>query len=322
MIEQNIVSLFQKNKDEFLSGEKISADLGVSRASVWKYIKKLRRDGFEIEAFPRNGYRLKSIPDKLYGNIVGSNLDTQIIGKKAIYHYEDIDSTNNKAYELADKGGTEGTIVFAEKQSHGKGRMGRFWASPTGGIYMSIILRPEVEPAKICALTLAVAVSVAKAIDNTCGTKSSIKWPNDILIEGKKVSGILTEIKAEPDKIEFLILGIGINVNVNLNKLPKASAVLRADRIKIVQSVLKEIEKVYYQFLKKGFVSIRDECKALSCVIGKTVEINVSAGFSSKKGTAIDIDENGALVIKTGDGKIKHIFSGDVILSEYKKNNS
>ncbi|MFH1798381.1 MAG: biotin--[acetyl-CoA-carboxylase] ligase [Candidatus Omnitrophota bacterium] len=310
-IEQNIISLLQKSNNRFISGEKISSVLGVSRAAVWKYIKKLREGGFRIEALPRRGYCLKLLPDKLYGHIVSSDLDTRVIGKKSIYHYEDIDSTNAKAYELADKGAEEGTVVFAETQSRGKGRMGRAWISPSGGIYMSIVLRPRSEPSGIGAITLVSALAIARAIQDVRAVGCGIKWPNDILIEGKKVCGILTEIKAESDKIDFLILGIGINVNVDLKKLPKTSTSLQADRIRLVQCALKEIEKVYYQFLKQGFVSLRDECKALSCVIKKQVVIKDHARLT--EGVVVDIDERGAMVVKTDDGALRHIFSGDVM---------
>lgn len=320
-IKKKIITFFRNNQEEFTSGEEISQRLGFSRASVWKYIKKLREEGYNVEALPHRGYRLVSTPDKLYGYDFSGELGTKSLGKQSIYHYDSIESTNDKAYELAEKGEAEGTIVIAETQTRGKGRIGRKWISPrSGGIYTSLILRPDAETDEIPAVTLIAGIAIIKAIKKTCGIEAKMKWPNDILIDGRKVCGILTEIKAQPDRVDFLVLGIGINVNTAPGKLPKEATSLKEktgsdiSRMELLKHVLEEVEKDYIRFSKKGFSSLRGECKKASMVIGQHVKIEEH--HRSVEGRAVDIDEKGALTIKLKDGSLKRIFSGDVILSK------
>ncbi len=264
--KRQILRFFYERKNKYVSGEEISASLGFSRASLWKHINKLRLDGYLIEAVPHLGYTLKAAPDKMYGYDVGIGLGTDIIGKQKIWHYESLESTNNTAYELAEKGEPEGTLVVAETQTLGKGRLGRKWISPkNGGIYFSLILRPEMESDKVPVITLVAAVSVQKAIKKVCGISAGIKWPNDILIGGKKVCGILTELKAQPDMVDFLILGVGINVNTEIKKLPPEATSLKNEssrsvsRIKLMRRVLTEMEKDYQKMKNEGFMPIREE---------------------------------------------------------------
>ena len=225
-IYNEILTVFRKNPGDFVSGEDISDKLEVSRASIWKYINKLREDGYIIDAVPHLGYRLKSAPDKLLSYEIQNGLKTKRIGKGPIYHYENIASTNDAAYELAEKGEPEGTLVVAEAQFHGKGRIGRKWVSPKGdGLYMSLILRPDMETDEIPSITLIAATSAVRTINELCRLDAKTKWPNDILINGKKLGGILTEIKAQPDAVDFLVLGVGINVNTPKSKLPDVSKI-------------------------------------------------------------------------------------------------
>ncbi len=309
-IKKQIITFLAARGEKHTSGEAMSESLGFSRAYLWKYIGKLRREGFDIEAAPHRGYILKSHPDKLYGYDVGKN---------TVYHYESIDSTNDKAYELAEAGATEGTIVFAEAQTSGKGRMGRKWVSPPGeGIYMSLILRPDVDVSEISTITLIAALSVTRAIKETCSIEAGIKWPNDIMIDGKKVCGILTEMKAEPDMVDFVVLGMGINVNTDATLLPPGGISLRGvlarrvERVSLVKNILKNFENDYEKFRSNGFAALREECKASSAVLGKRVRVEEHT--RSTEGVVSDIDEKGALIIETDDGSFSRMFSGDVVL--------
>ncbi|MGB3111661.1 MAG: biotin--[acetyl-CoA-carboxylase] ligase [Candidatus Omnitrophota bacterium] len=318
-IKTKILKIFRKDPGVFVSGEDISNGLGVSRASIWKHISKLREDGYVIDAVPHLGYRITSVPDKLFGHEITYGLKTRAIGQKNIFHYESIDSTNDEAYKLAEKGEPEGTVVIAESQACGKGRMGRKWVSPKGGgIYMSVILRPDVETDEIPTITLITAISAVEAIEKICSVKAKIKWPNDIIVNGKKLGGILTEIKAQPDRVDFLVLGIGINVNTPPNKLPKTGTSLkneclnRVDRAELVRFFLEIFEKDYMLFRKEGFSSLREECKSRSSVLGKKVK--VAEHHRVLEGQAVDIDEKGALIIELGDGSRRRVFSGDVTL--------
>ena len=318
-ITEKILEVFRKNAGNYVSGEDISRALKISRAYVWKYITKLRDDGYEIDAVPHLGYRLRSAPDKLYPVEIKLGLNTKVIGQKEIFHYDAIGSTNEKAYELAESGVPEGTIVAAEEQSRGKGRMGRVWASPRGGgIYVSLVLRPDVEMDEIPTITLIAASSIARAIKKVSGVDAGVKWPNDLFVNGKKVSGILTEIKAQPDNVDFLVLGIGINVNTPAGKLPHTATSLKTetsspwDRVELLRVTLEEIEKDYEEFKKNGFPALRDECKKRSILLGRKVEI--SEHKKVIKGTVSDIDEKGVLIVEDAKGGLKRVFAGDVVL--------
>jgi len=316
-IKKQILDIFYKNSGKYVSGEDISASLGFSRAGLWKHVNKLRDDGYVIEAVPHLGYVLRSTPDKMYGYEIGRGLNTDIFGKQKIRHFESITSTNSKAYELAEEGAPEGTLVVAETQTSGKGRLGRKWISPKGkGIYCSIILRPDMEIDSIPVITLAGAVSIQRTIKKVCGIDAGVKWPNDILIGGKKVCGILTEIKAQPDMVDFLIIGIGININTDRKQIPPEATSLKIEsahcvsRTEFLRLMLNEMEKDYKKIKMEGFQTLRDECKNKSTVLNK--HIKVSEHHRAIEGIAVDIDEKGALIIQTKTGERKRIFSGDV----------
>ncbi|MBD3426079.1 MAG: biotin--[acetyl-CoA-carboxylase] ligase [Candidatus Omnitrophica bacterium] len=315
--KREIIAFFRNKRDKFISGEDISDSLGFSRASVWKYIKKLREDGYSIEAVPNLGYKLAATPAKMYGYDIASVLKTRKFGKKNIYHYESIDSTNNKAYELAESGEPEGTVVIAENQTQGKGRMGRRWVSPKGtGIYMSLIVRPDAEMDEIPAMTLITAYCIIKAVKDASGLEARMKWPNDVIVNGKKLCGILTEIKAQPDQVNFLVLGIGVNVNTPSSKLPPEGTSIKnecgceIDRPDLARGILTQFEKGYTRFTNEGFGAIRKECMDCSFTLGKKVK--VLEHHRSIEGEAVDIDEKGALIIRTASGEKRRVFSGDV----------
>lgn len=318
-VKKTILDLFGKSGGGFVSGEEISDRLGFSRAYAWKYINKLRDEGYVFEAIPHKGYKLRSSPDKIYGYDLSRGLDTKIIGKRNVYHYEKTGSTNDKAYELAEKGEPEGAIIIAETQTRGKGRMGREWISPGGGgMYFSLILRPGVAPDRIPAITLIASMSVVKAIKSVCGLDAQLRWPNDILLGQKKICGILTEIKAQPDMVDFLVLGVGLNVNTDLSRLPRIATSLKAEngapvnRLELLKCILTELEKDYSVFITDGFTPLRGRYKRVSSVLGRHIRIKERDLLI--EGKAVDVDEKGALIVKTVSGTLRRVFSGDVTL--------
>ena len=316
-MEEKILKILKESKDGYVSGEEFSKSLGVTRAGIWKHMESLRDIGYEIEAQPHLGYRLISVPDKLLAHEITWNLKTKVIGNK-VYSYETIGSTNDRAYELAEQGVREGTVIVAEEQSSGKGRMGRKWSSPKGGIYLSLILRPGSVPTEISKLTLVAAVSVAQAVRSATGLPALIKWPNDILIGNNKLCGILTELKAEQDAAVFVILGIGINVNTKLSLLPKGATSISKElgrdfsKIDLAKALLKSIEEHYNLFKENKFKNIIKEWRNLSAILGSRVKIIDKA--RTIEGQAIDIDEAGALVVRLDTGFSERVLAGDVHL--------
>ncbi|MFH1190504.1 MAG: biotin--[acetyl-CoA-carboxylase] ligase [Candidatus Omnitrophota bacterium] len=322
MIDNNILDVL-RGGGMYVSGEELCKVSGVSRAAIWKRIEKLREEGYDIEATPHLGYRLIGIPDLLIPSEIKWNLGTKRIGKEVI-SYRKVDSTNDAAYELAEHGIAEGAVVFAEEQARGKGRHGRTWQSPPGaGIYMSCVLRPEMAPNEIPKITLIAAVATARAIREFSGADAKIKWPNDIVINGRKVCGILTEMKAEQDRIDFIILGIGINVNAKAKELPKGATSLKEElrspggadvisRVALAKKVLETIER-YYNILKnKGSGSIIEEWRELSAMLGSRVRVVLhDRTFDAH---AHDIDPDGALVVRLDSGIREKISSGDVVM--------
>ena len=307
---------FLKNYNDFLSGEDISRELKTSRAAIWKYIKELQKDGYKISATSNRGYKLDNTPDKLYPHEIKDGLSTRILGLNLIYH-EKIESTMPEAFRLAMEGSAEGTVVLAENQTKGRGRLGRGWVSPKGkGIYASIVLRPKFSLAEVAKLTLLTAVALSEAIEKTTGLTPQIKWPNDLLIGNKKVAGILTEMNADMDRVRFIIVGIGINVNTPSNSLPEVATSLKIEtgqtipRVKLFQMILVSLEYWYLTAQAKGFDPIIEEWKKRSVTLGK--RIRVVEANQILEGEAIDLDAFGGLVIKNDDGKFITRMSGDV----------
>ena len=218
---EQLLTLLLKRKDEFLSGEKISDALQVSRAAVWKHIEALRQEGYQIEARPKRGYRLIYRPDRLAPEEVAPLLTTRRFGREI--HYErTVPSTQPLAHQWAREGAGEGALVLAEEQTAGRGRLGHSWYAPAkSGIWMSLILRPPIPLVHASQLTLVASIGVARALSDTTGLSLSIKWPNDLLIGDKKVCGILTELRGEQDRVDYIVLGIGINVNIVTDQWPE-----------------------------------------------------------------------------------------------------
>jgi len=255
---------------------------------------------------------------------VRKGLQTDFLGK-TIRHFPEVTSTNDIAKELAAKGAEEGTVIIAETQTQGRGRIGRRWVSPPRGIWFSTVLRPDVTPTDALRLTLTAAVAVARAIRETLKLNAEIKWPNDVLIGGRKVCGILTEMSTRGQRVDFVTLGIGINANVDIDTFPenlRASLTsLRTElkrevnRERLLQALLEELENQYKIFIQQGFGQILEEWKNLATFLGSYVEVAV---YDEKlSGFATDVDHNGALLIKTQDGRKRKVTSGDVTLRKH-----
>jgi len=323
MLDEKILNVLRHSKDSYVSGEELCKLAGVSRAAIWKHMEKLREEGYEIEALPHLGYKLVSIPDSLIPSEIKWKLKTKVFGRSVI-SYRKVDSTNLIAYELAEKGMKEGAVILADEQVKGRGRHGRHWSSPSkGGIYMSCILRPSIAPNEISRITLLAAIAVAQAIRDFSSLEVTIKWPNDIMIDQKKLCGILTEMKAEQDSVDFVVLGIGINVNSSKSELPKGASSIKEElrgrsgkivlsRVELTKKVLEKLEEYYNLMKSEGFEPIIDIWKDLSVMIGSRVKVSLHG--KTFEALAHDIDPDGALVVRTESGVLEKISSGDVLM--------
>lgn len=252
---------------------------------------------------------------------IQDGLQTEFIGKE-IHHFAEVASTNDVAKKFAVSGAEEGTVIIAETQTGGRGRVGRGWFSPKGGVWFSIILRPEVGPEDALRLTLTTAVAVARVIKKTLRLNCEIKWPNDVLIKGKKVCGILTEMTTSGKIVEFVVLGVGINANVSVDSFPEhlrnSATSLKEElgeevsRERFLQALLEELERYYQMFTRREFDLILEEWRELAKFLGSHLEV-VSCG-EKLVGLAVDVDQTGALLIKTRDGKVRRVVSGDISL--------
>lgn len=319
-LKEKILRLLKDNKNQFVSGQEISELLEVSRTAIWKYINTLKEEGYEIESVSRKGHMLISTPDILNYEEVSEYLTTKYIGRE-VYYFDSIDSTNIKAKELAYNDGIDGAVVIAEEQNQGRGRLGRNWSSPKRkGIWMSIILKPQIEPQDAVKITQVTAAAVWKAIAQM-GIKTQIKWPNDIVLNGKKVCGILTEMSGELNRLNYLVVGIGINTNTNIDEFPeeirnmatsiKAETGEEIKRKELVALILNNFETLYDQLINDS--SIREAiniCKENSALIGNDVKLIIKR--DEKEVKAIDINEDGELIVQDKEGNISKVISGEV----------
>ncbi len=320
-----ILKELKKNKGIYISGENLCTGLGISRTAVFKHIRSLKKLGYSIVSQKRLGYCLTEIPDILVPSEIKEGLKTRYIGKN-IYHFNNIVSTNDYAKIIAARGVEDGTIVIACTQSSGRGRLGRNWASPSGGIWFSVILYPEIEPHNAPKMTMISALSVTQALKKVTGLDVKIKWPNDILVGLKqqgsrkvlfrKICGILTEMNAEMDKVNWIVIGIGVNVNnripVNLQSTACSLASViggELSKVRILQEILRALEYNYTEFVTKGFDSILKGYKQHAAFLGKNVRVD----YMGKHiwGTAVDIDCDGTLIIRSRSKKLK-IIAGDI----------
>lgn len=308
-----------RNSREYVSGQDLCARFGVSRTAVWKAINQLKEEGYEIEALQNKGYILRSYPDILSKNEIASRLGTKWVGK-TLYYYEDTDSTNADAMRLGEEGAEHGTLVVANHQNKGRGRRGRVWQSPVGTtISMSFLVKPEIAPGKASMLTLVMALAVAKGIEEACDLSTAIKWPNDILVNGKKVCGILTEMKAEMDYIHGVIIGVGINVNVESfpEELQSMATSLilekgrKVSRAEVIERVAENFEEYYEKFMETEDLSLlRDLYEERLISKGKTVKVLDPQGEYT--GISMGITDTGELVVETQDGKEQQVYAGEV----------
>lgn len=314
-MKSKILEILEK-RSNYVSGEEMSKNIGISRAAVWKHIKKLRELGYEIDSKTNEGYKLIKSPEKQIEFELERILDTKIIGKKILF-FEEVDSTNNKAKQIALEK-KEGAVVISEIQTSGRGRRGREWQSPKGGIYVSFILKPNVSPERAPQLTLVSSLALVETLNAMDGNlNAKIKWPNDVLISDKKISGILTELSADMEKINYIVVGVGVNINTDINSLPETATSLKLEMkeevsVKLfLKSFLEHYDSVYLEYLDGGINKIIERWKDNSDTLGKNVKI---IGINETyEGLAKDIDENGALILRIDNKEIK-VYSGDVSL--------
>jgi len=315
---QERIIQFLKESDGYISGEEMSQKLNMSRAAIWKHMQELRSQGYEIAAVPHLGYQLVASPDKLCAFEIQSGLHTKIIGKKMIV-MDTVTSTMDEAFRLGMAGCGEGTVVCAETQSKGRGRLGRVWSSPKAkGLYFSCVLRPNLPLNQLSLLTLMSAVALAEAVEDTSDVKPSIKWPNDLLWEGRKLAGILTELCAESDQVKFVVVGMGLNINASAHQLVEGATSLKMaasrnfDRVEVFQAILRSLEKWYIKLLHRDVGEITDAWKERSSTLNKRLRLTDPAG--TIEGEAIDLDEDGSLLIRKDNGVIIKKTAGDILL--------
>jgi len=305
-----------------LSGEELARRLACSRAAVWKHVAALRRAGYRIEPRHARGYVLVASPDRLGP----AELIPRLTGHwREIVWREAVDSTQHLARERARAGAPEGTIVIAESQSAGRGRLGRHWHSPPGvNVYCTLVLRPPRPPAVVPQIALVAGVAVADAVRDTIGRAAELKWPNDVLVGGRKVAGILTEMEGEAERVAFVLVGIGVNVNLDPAALPpelaKYATSLRAvsgaalDRVAFTARLLGALEARYGQYLAGGFAAIRPAFEATALLTGRAVR--VSGPDTTIRGRVVGVDDEGALLLERDGGETVRVLAGEVTLHD------
>jgi BirA family biotin operon repressor/biotin-[acetyl-CoA-carboxylase] ligase len=294
------------------SGEEIAALLGVSRAAVWKQVRTLRAKGYRIESSPRRGYRLQQT-DRLDPERISCGLQTKIVGSE-LHYFQEVESTNQVASSMTESC-PDGTIVLAEVQTKGRGRLARSWASPPGGIWMSVVLKPALPLSQAYRVNMAMSLAVARALFSLYQLEGKIKWPNDILIGGRKISGILLEVRAELDRLDYVIAGVGLNVNLDPSQLPaecNATSVsdqlgYEVSRTELVQEILCGLDEAYINLEKE---EIAEDWRGLSDTIGRYVRISSLEG--DLEGEALGLGEDGSLLLKTEKG-LQRVLAGDCL---------
>ena len=308
-----------------VSSSDLCQKLKISRAAVWSHIESLRDSGFEIIASPHLGYQLISSPEQLIAEDLQSRLAGKTLIGRRIQTLQTTSSTNDEIEKAAQTGEAEGLVVFAESQNQGRGRLGRKWSSPTGrGLWFSVLLRPALTANECTQLTAAAAVSLVRAIRQSTGIRAGIKWPNDIQIKGRKVAGILTEMRAEIDHVRHVILGIGIDVNQTASdftgELSSIATSLKlafgkaVDRAQLAEQILRELDADYERILNHQFPLIAEEWAEHCTTIGK--EVIVDVGPRRISGRAEALDESGALLVRTQHGRMERVIGGDVTLTK------
>ena len=319
MTKKKILKTLYEKKDEYIPVEEFVNETGKSQKEVENEFLTLEDEGYIIN-YSKSGYRLIKTPNLLLPYEVKRELKTNFIGHD-IHYFKEVDSTNDVAKYLAEDGAEEGTIVIAEIQNRGKGRRGKTWISPPGGVWMSIILRPDIPPFNAPQLTLVTGVAVAETLKKECNLDVGIKWPNDILIGNKKVCGILTEVNASIDKVNYVVVGIGIDMNVDVPLFPpdlqKGATSLKNELDTeingaiLVQKFLLEFENIYNEFKEGKFPEILKEWRSLSKTIGNNVEVRTRG--KTIRGEAVGINKEGILILELEDGSLRKIISGECL---------
>ena len=318
-----VLRFLKTHNTEYLSGQDLSDVLRISRVAVWKHIKKIQTLGYTVESKQKEGYKLTKNSDLLLPWEIISGLKTKVLGQEA-YYFDSIDSTQSQALKMANESKNNGTIVIAEKQTGGRGRSGRKWVSPKGGIWFSIILHPKFDISNTTLFPIASSLALSNAIEKVCRISTELKWPNDLTIKGKKLAGMLVDASFESNRIENLILGVGINFEVDtkeiektLRKTPNYYGVSSLNEqknkckpIELIQSFLSELEQVYEELNSNQTNKIISKWTKKSSTIGKKIEIDTNDGKIT--GEAIKIDNDGGLLIKD-KGKTHKVIAGDVI---------
>lgn len=314
-----LLSLLAENPTIVISGAKIAKEIGVKRQTLWHWIETLREAGVNIKGRPGTGYHIERVPDVLTAKLLSRRLRGTPFAKR-IHHFFTTDSTNTVTMRLGNDGEPHGTVVVAEKQTAGRGRAGHSWISErSAGIHVTILLRPSIPPMQAPALTLAAGLAASDAVVEETGLPADIRWPNDVLLNGKKVCGILTEMQAEPDRIHFAIVGIGMNVNQT--KMPAEIANLATSlrmetrrvhsRIELLARLLRHLDRYYNQFIAEGSAPIlRRFAEVSSYFEGKRVRI--TTGTETFVGTTAGLEPMGILRVQRDDGRIESVVSGAV----------
>ena len=323
--DARILTALRRSANGFVSGAELSQHLGVTRAAIWARIEELRSLGYDIAASPHQGYQLLGVPDVLHADDLLSLVQGGKVVGRDIRVFEETNSTNDVAEKLARDGVKEGVVVFAESQTRGRGRLGRKWISPPRkGLWFSVLLRPDLRPQAATQLTVAAATALVRAIRDQTGLTPEIKWPNDILIKGRKVAGVLTELSAELDRVKHLILGIGVDVNLAASEFPadlrKLATSLKIEtgrhvhRATLAARILSEIDRDYERIRGHRFHEIVDEWEQHCATLGRRVSIQI--GERVLQGHAEALDEDGALLLRTQHGRLERIIGGDVTLQK------
>ncbi len=319
--KEKLLARLKAQQGEWISGEQISNQIGISRSAIWKHINSLKSDGHQIQSAPKKGYCLSQAADLMLPAEIAAALRTQVMGRPELICLSKTDSTNLQAKARAAQGASQGTLVVAETQTLGRGRRGRAWFSPSGrNIYASLILRPGMAPAQAPQITLMAAVAMAKTLRQEVQLEANIKWPNDILINDKKIAGILTEISTDMDTVDYVVLGLGLNVNVSTQEIPAdlrgiATSVLIEmgrpfPRIALLGALLNNIEQCYELLQKDGFAPIMAQWRRMSDIVGAAVNVDV---FTTRyTGIVAAVDDDGVLILEDAQGRRHRIYSGDV----------
>ena len=316
-VEEKIIKLLEN--EEYISGEKIAEKLSLSRTAIWKHIKKLKDRKYIIESKPKLGYKLVRKTDLLLPTEIKNNLKTSLLGK-VIAHFDEVDSTQEVAKKMARKGIAEGALVISEQQHSGRGRLGRRWVSPAGGVWLSLILRPKILVQQAQRITLVVSVAAARAFNKLYDINARIKWPNDILVKGKKICGILIETEGELDKLNFMVIGMGANINISLESEDEIKNIATSvksqlnrevPRLKFVQTFLAEFEQLYKEFNSGFFKEILKEWLNLSDTIG--TRITAESLDEKFEGIVLGLDDDGFLIVRLQDDSEKKVISGDIM---------